>query len=377
MLSHAQPEQQNVPQSRSARPPLLKKQTLDLNQLTSSELIDVKKEMEEQRRIYLQQHNSEGTPRSEIDPYRRAFSEMDPGNNGDLNSEEFINGLKVIGLGDQLTREQMVHTFTIIDDDDSGYIDFEEFEDFLKHRTQDEVLAKVQKHIRERIATLIMEKRTIGGRDGSSRIARTNSDSKMDSAMRAHQQKREGKSAKITRASTAKDNLPNVARDGDNAQIQILSKKIGQILIDNKTWQKAIAEIRKYIHNLELEIAKELYPVIQDKTHIEMKELVSRTLHIVDVLHGRLTSNKINSNTEATISHQAQPEDDSSEPDEYTYPDNQQSNTQQSRSERDDLEAQRAMLMQKMQERENRSEQQAYDMLHSTMSRPIIPRNKR
>merc|ERR1712110_893179 len=82
---------------------------------------------------------------------------MDTNSNGDLSGEEFVNGLYKIGLGEVLSENQMVYSFRVMDDDESGFIDFVEFEYFLKHAHEDEVLKLVQKHIRERVFTLMVQ----------------------------------------------------------------------------------------------------------------------------------------------------------------------------------------------------------------------------
>jgi len=91
------------------------------------------------------------------DPIVRAFEEMDENQNGDLNEEEFVKGLYKIGIGEGLTAAQMKHVFKVLDDDHSGYIDYNEFEDFLKHGQNDPICEFVQRHIRDRIARLITQ----------------------------------------------------------------------------------------------------------------------------------------------------------------------------------------------------------------------------
>jgi hypothetical protein len=58
------------------------------------------------------------------------------------------------------------------------------------------------------------------------------------------------------------------------------------------SWRAAVNSIRPTIPKLEYEIAKELYPLIKNRTIIERKDVIRRTLHIVDVIHAKVAPTK-------------------------------------------------------------------------------------
>jgi len=255
--------------------------------------LDMRKREMEQALMNLKQQGN-------IDPIVRAFEEMDVNHNGDLNQKEFVGGLYKIGLGEGLSDSQMIHAFRMMDEDDSGYIDFEEFEDFLKHSHHDKILQVVQKHIRERITLLLMEARGQRVRTQSEahrqdivakQQAQADERAQM-MAMIAAKKQALSQAEQRQRTQSADGNNPKSWReaysDEDAMKIEILAQNIERILKDQKSWQYVIATVRSKIPNLELAIAKELYPLIQNREILETKDVISRTLYIVDVLHSQV-----------------------------------------------------------------------------------------
>merc|ERR1740123_322574 len=94
------------------------------------------------------------------------------------------------------------------------------------------------------------------------------------------------------RSNSADGNAPRNWREHmseeDAMRVQILAEQIGKILDSAHSWQYAIRTVTQQIPNLKLEIAKELYPLIQNQTIVERRDLTDRTLHIVDVLHAKV-----------------------------------------------------------------------------------------
>jgi len=227
------------------------------------------------------------------DPIVRAFEEMDKNKNGDLSEEEFIKGLYRIGIGEGLNSAQMKHVFKILDEDESGYIDYQEFESFLKHGQQDPICEFVQRHIRERIAALITSNK-------GDRVVQAGSMSNVEASVKQQQQRVMTEREMMMQAMQAQRNgsspSSGKAREGfseeDQYQIKLLIEEIGNILQNAESWRAATDAIRKKIPNLEVEIAKELYPLIQNGTVVERQDVIRRTLHIVDVLHAKVAPTK-------------------------------------------------------------------------------------
>jgi len=316
-------------------------------QFAAEELLHMRRQMEAQI-INLKQNVGGG-----IDPIVRAFEEMDTNQNGDLNLEEFINGLYRIGLGEGLSESQMKYAFKQMDDDGSGYIDYEEFEDFLKHSHSDAILDLVQKHIRERIATLIMQKRHRDHNRAASDAVRTE---ELKAQQRAAEEKAQMRAAfeaqqQAQRHRSVDGNNPKAwtekLSESDQMRVQQLALTIRQILEEAHSWQSAVSSVRQHVSNLELEIANELYPLIKDRTQIDRKEIMRHALHVVDVLHTKIKNTQQSdpasmesidnlvqasrrySTTEAAQQHmqqmharahgRAQDDDESSEEDEYDF----------------------------------------------------------
>merc|ERR550534_2899022 len=236
-----------------------------------------------------------------IDPIVRAFEEMDSNQNGDLNEEEFVEGLYTIGIGEGLTKAQMTHAFKVLDDDNSGYIDYNEFEDFLKHGQNDPICEFVQRHIRDRIARLITQ-------NPKDRVVRAGSMSHVEKTQlqtKAMMSEREQMMAALEsgrmkmrpeRSNTMDGDNPRLWNEGfseeDRYRIKQLTTEISNILANADSWRAAIQAIRIKIPGLETEIAKELYPLIQNKTIVERTDIIRRTLHIVDVIHAKVAPTK-------------------------------------------------------------------------------------
>merc|ERR1719499_752234 len=235
------------------------------------------------------------------DPIVRAFEEMDANQNGDLNEDEFVQGLYTIGIGEGLTDAQMKHVFKALDDDNSGYIDYNEFEDFLKHGQNDPICEFVQRHIRDRIARLITQ-------NPKDRVVRAGSMSHVEKTQlqtKAMMSEREQMMAALEsgrmkmrpeRSSTMDGDNPRLWNEGfseeDRYRIKQLTTEIANILANADSWRAAIQAIRLKIPDLEIEIAKELYPLIQNKTIVERTDIIRRTLHIVDVIHAKVAPTK-------------------------------------------------------------------------------------
>jgi hypothetical protein len=300
--------QKNKPAEPGAKPKhtrrnsnLFHEQEISQNGITQ-EMLNRKREMEDA----LLQLKAAG----HTDPIVRAFEEMDENQNGDLNEEEFCKGLYGIGIGEGLTTAQMKHVFKVLDDDNSGYIDYNEFEDFLKHGQTDPICEFVQRHIRDRIAALITQSK-------QDRIVRGGSMTAVDKAaaqkqqalsereqmMRALQEAQQRQAVgsptpkmRVQRSATADGDAPKAWREGfseeDQYRIQQLTNEVGNILSNAMSWRAAVNSIRPTIPKLEYEIAKELYPLIKNRTIIERKDVIRRTLHIVDVIHAKVAPTK-------------------------------------------------------------------------------------
>merc|ERR1719457_183045 len=101
---------------------------------------------------------------------------------------------------------------------------------------------------------------------------------------------------RIQRSATADGDAPKAWREGfseeDQYRIQQLTNEVGNILSNAMSWRAAVDSIRPTIPKLEYEIAKELYPLIKNRTIVERKDVIRRTLHIVDVIHAKVAPTK-------------------------------------------------------------------------------------
>merc|ERR1719457_117925 len=97
---------------------------------------------------------------------------------------------------------------------------------------------------------------------------------------------------RIQRSATADGDAPKAWREGfseeDQYRIQQLTSEVGNILSNAMSWRAAVNSIRPTIPKLEYEIEKELYPLIKNRTIVERKDVIRRTLHIVDVIHAKV-----------------------------------------------------------------------------------------
>merc|ERR1719242_2811956 len=98
--------------------------------------------------------------------------------------------------------------------------------------------------------------------------------------MRAMQTGSPPNKARPIRANTMDGDAPKSWREGfseeDQLRIKRLTEEVGAILENAQSWRSAIDAIRVKIPNLEFEIAKELYPLIQSHTIVERKDLIRR-----------------------------------------------------------------------------------------------------
>ena len=95
----------------------------------------------------IEEHNSEAYEElkdihAERDLIEKAFQKIDVENNEDIELDEFVNGLKKLGV--KLNNKDMEKVFNLMDFDKSSYIDRNEFSMFLTQRYESKQLSKMQ-----------------------------------------------------------------------------------------------------------------------------------------------------------------------------------------------------------------------------------------
>jgi len=88
------------------------------------------------------------------------------------------------------------------------------------------------------------------------------------------------------------------AQPSEDSEITLLAEKITQILTGPQAqgWQQQIMFVKQSVPNLEKEIAKEIYPLIANRTITEIREVTRRALNLVDHIHANLVSRQTTQN---------------------------------------------------------------------------------